>query len=419
MCKPSRRPLLLLLFATLMAGAGNGISTVAFPWLALQRTGSALDASIVAGAASLPLLFSTLFAGVAVDFLGRKRISILCDLSSGSAVAAIPLLALTVGEHILNVGAVAALAALAALFDSAGITARQSMLPEAAEQAGWTLERVNSLYAAIFNIGYVVGPGLGGVAITAVGGINTMWVTASVFALSSLAVSALRLAGATAPAVSEHRARPWSEMVAGLRFVWNVKVLRTLAVIDLAATGLYIPMESVLFPKFFTDHNDPAHLGWVLMALYIGGPVGALAYPVLARRRSQRSTLVIAILALGICTGLISLFPPLPVVLLLCALIGLSCGPLGPIYNSTVLTKSPPQLRGRVVGVMTSLAYVAGPLGLMLAGPLTDAAGLRTTFMVLAIPMLTIGLVSLGLPSLRELDHSLAADTASAVDADA
>ena len=44
-------------------------------------------------------------------------------------------------------------------------------------------------------------------------------------------------------------------------------MLRTLAFIDLAATGLYMPMESVLFPKYFTDRNEPAQLGWVLMAL--------------------------------------------------------------------------------------------------------------------------------------------------------
>jgi MFS family permease len=69
-------------------------------------------------------------------------------------------------------------------------------------------------------------------------------------------------------------------------------------------------------------------------------------------------------------------------------------------------TKSPPQLRGRVSGVTTSVAYAAGALGFTLAGPLTDAAGLRTTFLALAIPMIVIGLVSLGLPSLRELDYS-------------
>ncbi len=54
-----------------MAGAGNGISMIAFPWLVLQRNGSALDASIVALAGTLPLLVATVIAGAAVDYVGR------------------------------------------------------------------------------------------------------------------------------------------------------------------------------------------------------------------------------------------------------------------------------------------------------------------------------------------------------------
>ena len=75
----------------------------------------------------------------------------------------------------------------------------------------------------------------------------------------------------------------WAGVVEGLRFVWNNKVLRTLAIVDLAATGLYMPMEAVLFPKYFTDRNEPAQLGWVLMALSVGGLIGALGYAVLSK----------------------------------------------------------------------------------------------------------------------------------------
>jgi MFS family permease len=75
-------------------------------------------------------------------------------------------------------------------------------------------------------------------------------------------------------------------------------------------------------------------------------------------------------------------------------------------------TRAPQRLRGRVVGVMTGLMYAAGPLGLLVAGPLADAAGLKVTFLVLAVPILVIGLVACGLSSLRELDRApeLAAD---------
>ncbi|HZA10533.1 MFS transporter [Mycobacterium sp.] len=406
MTTSTRRPVYLLLFATLVAAAGNGISIVAFPWLVLQRNGSALDASIVAGAASLPLLFSTLIAGTAVDFLGRRRISIISDVFSGATVAAIPVLALALGERSITVGVLATLAALGAVFDPAGITARESMLPEAAVRAGWSLDRTNGLYEAIFNVAYIVGPGLGGLLIATMGGVNTMWVTAAAFALSIVAVSVLKLEGAGPPLVDERPEGVWSGMVEGLRFVWSVKVLRTLALIDLAVTGLYLPMEGVLFPKYFSDRREPAELGWVLVALSIGGLVGALAYPLMVRHLSRRAILLIATLTLGLSTALIAVLPPLAVILLLCALIGLVYGPIAPIYNYVMQTKSPPQLRGRVVGVMTSMAYAAGPLGFALAGPITNAFGLRTTFLVLAIPMIVIGLISVRLPSLHELDRS-------------
>jgi H+ antiporter protein len=406
----SRRPIYLILFAALAAAAGNGISLIAFPWLVLQHNGSASDASIVAGAASLPLLFSTLIAGTAVDYLGRRRVSLISDALSGTTVAAVPVLALMFGRDSITVGVLAVLAALGALFDPAGITARESILPEAATAAGWTLDRTNGFYEAIFNVAYIVGPGLGGLLIATIGGINTMWVTAGAFGLSILAIAALRLPGAGRPPDAARPEGPWSGMVDGLRFVWNLKVLRTLALVDLAMTALYLPLESVLFPKYFTDRHEPAHLGWVLVALSIGGLAGALAYPLLVRHFSRRWTLLTATLTLGVCTALISALPPLPVILLLCALIGLVYGPIAPIYNYVMQTKSPPQLRGRVVGVMTSLAYAAGPLGFMLAGPLTDATGLRMTFLVLAIPMIAIGLVSLRLSSLRELDESSAID---------
>ncbi|HXB87940.1 MFS transporter [Mycobacterium sp.] len=407
---PSRRPIFLILFAALAAAAGNGISLIAFPWLVLQHNGSAFDASIVAGAASLPLLFSTLIAGTAVDYLGRRRVSLVSDALSATTVAAVPVLAIAFGHRSITVGVLAALAALGALFDPAGITARQSMLPEAATNAGWTLDRTNGFYEAIFNVAYIVGPGLGGLLIATIGGINTMWVTAGAFGVSMLAIGALRLPGAGAPPSAARPDGPWSGMVDGLRFVWNLKVLRTLALVDLAMTALYLPMESVLFPKYFTDRHEPAHLGWVLVALSIGGLAGALAYPLLIRRVSRRWTLLTAMLTLGVCTALISTLPPLLLILLLCGLIGLVYGPIAPIYNYVMQSKSPPELRGRVVGVMTSLAYAAGPLGFMLAGPLTDATGLRTTFLVLAIPMIAIGLVSLRLSSLRELDESSAVD---------
>jgi MFS family permease len=105
----------------------------------------------------------------------------------------------------------------------------------------------------------------------------------------------------------------------------------------------------------------------------------------------------------------IAFLPPLPLILVLCAVVGFVYGPIAPIYNYVMQTRAPQHLRGRVVGVMGSLAYAAGPLGLVVAGPLADAAGLHVTFLALSLPMLLLGLIALGLPALRDLDREPAA----------
>jgi len=402
----SRGPALLILTSAFLSAAANGISMVTFPWLVLQRTGNATDASVVAAAATLPLLFATLVAGTAVDFLGRRRVAILADLMSATSVAAIPILAAAQGVGALNTLVLAGLAAAGALFDPGGMTARQSMLPEAAGRVGWTLDKTNSVYEAVFNLAYITGPGIGGLLIATIGGINTMWVTAGAFGCSILTMALLRLPGAGRPDRTEHPEGVLSGVIEGLKFVWHNKVLRTLGLIDLAVTALYLPMESVLFPKYFTDRNEPAQLGWVLMALSIGGLIGALSWTVLSKFASRRGTVVTAVLTFGGASVVISLLPPLPLILALSAVVGLVYGPIGPIYNSVMQTRAPAHLRGRVVGVMTSMAYAAGPVGFMLAGPLVDSFGLRVAFLGLALPIVAIGLLCPWIPALRELDRT-------------
>ena len=298
----------------------------------------------------------------------------------------------------------AALAAAGSFFDPGGMTARMSMLPEAAGRANWTLDHTNSMYEAVFNLAYIAGPGVGGLLIATIGGVNTMWITAAAFGLSILTMAVLRLPGTGRPDRSEQPEGVMSGVIEGLKFVWHNKVLRTLGLIDLSVTALYLPMESVLFPKYFTDRNEPAQLGWVLMALSIGGLVGALSWSMLSRIASRRATVLTAVLTFGVASLIISVLPPLPIILVLCALVGLVYGPIGPIYNSVMQTRTPENMRGRVVGVMTSMTYAAGPVGFMLAGPMIDAFGLRATFLVLAVPILLIGVITSALPSLRELD---------------
>lgn len=399
-----RGPLTLLNVATLLSSTGNGIVIVALPWLVLERTGRATDAAIVAGAATLPLLLSSLFSGTVVDRFGRRRTSLISDFLSAVSVAAIPVMAATVG---LTVPTLVVLAALGAAFDPAGIAARESMLPAAAKAAGWRLDQANSIYEANYSVAYLIGPGVGGVLVAIVGAERTLWVTALCFVLSILTISFLRLEQAGRP---DHATRPasmWTGTLEGLRFVWRNRLLRTLALVDMAIVALYMPIESVLFPVYFTELGKPAQLGWVLMAMSGGGLVGALAYGVLAPYVRRRTLMLVAVTVLGTCMVGMAFLPPLWAILILSVVIGLVYGPVGPIANYAMQTRSPERMRGRVVGVMTSTAYAAGPLGYLIAGPMIDRWGIQVTFFTLAVPVVVIGALSFALPALRELDTEI------------
>lgn len=142
------------------------------------------------------------------------------------------------------------------------------------------------------------------------------------------------------------------------------------------------------------------------MALAVGGVAGALGYALLSQYTRRRTAVLTATLTFGAATVGIAFLPPLPVILTLCAVTGLVYGPIQPIYNYVMQTRAPHHLRGRVVGVMAGLTYAAGPLGLLVAGPLADAGGLKVTFLALAVPILLVGLIAVRLPSLRDLDRA-------------
>ncbi|MFG3710728.1 MFS transporter [Micromonospora sp. NPDC047730] len=398
---PRRRtPLLLVEAATLLSGIGNGVSTVALPWLVLERTGSATAAGLVAAATALPLLLSSLVSGTVVDLLGRRRTALVSDALSAVSVAAIPVVDALLG---LNVGWIVALAALGAVFDPAGLTARETLLPAAAQAAGWRIERANGVHEAVWGLAFLIGPGVGGVLIAAIGPGSTLWVTAAGFALAVALVAAVRLPGAGRP--ERPPAGLWHGTAEGLRFVWRDRLLRTIALITMVLVALYLPVEGVLLPAWFVAQGEPARLGAILMAMSAGSVVGALASGTAGRRIRRRTLMVVALVVTGAALVGLAALPPYPAMLGFAAVIGLAYGPVNPLANYAMQTRTPERLRGRVVGVMTSFTYAAGPAGYLLAGPLVEWLGLRPAFLLLAGGLLVAALVAAPLPVLRDLDE--------------
>jgi MFS family permease len=395
-----RAPLVLLEAGNVVSGIGNGVALVVLPWLVLDLTGSATAAGAVASATLLPLLASSLFAGTIVDIVGRKRVAIVADVLSGVSVAAIPLLG---SVDALGIAALVLLAMVGAALDPAGYTAREAMLPGAATAAQWRWDRANGVHEALFGVAYLLGPGLGGILIGWVGALAALWVTAAGFAVSVALTSFLRVAGAGRPHRHERPESFVAGTVEGLRFVWRGRLLRVTTLITCVLVAAYLPFESVILPVFFTGIDAPEQLGWVVTALSGGTVLGSLAYPVLVVRVGRHRLFVVSVVASCLTLVALAALPSFWWMMLLAGLVGLFWGPVQPILNLVMQVLTPERLRGRVIGVVTSVTYAAGPLGLLAAGPLIDAFDVRTTAFAFAATLVAASFLGF-LPSLRQLD---------------
>jgi MFS family permease len=395
-------PFLALETATALAGIANGIATVAFPWLVLERTGNPSAAAAIGAITLVPLLATSLISGTIVDLVGRRAVSVASDLLSFLSVAAIPLLDGWIG---LGVGWLAALAVLGATFDPAGITARESMLPDAARASGLALERANGIHEATWGVAFLVGPGVAGLLIALVGAVATFWGTAACFGAAAILLAVVRIPGSGRP-VAEVREGFWDATLAGLAFLWRDRVLRSVAILAALLIGLWLPVEGVILPVYFQDRGAPGELGAVLMALSGGAVLGALAYAAIGDRVRRRTAFVGAMIGTSLAVVGMAFLPPLVGLLAFGFASGTLYGPINPIINIAMQERTPNALRGRVVGLITSASYAAGPAGYLVAGPLINAVGLSTTFLLFAGCLVAVAVASFAVGALHELDGS-------------
>ena len=72
--------------------------------------------------------------------------------------------------------------------------------------------------------------------------------------------------------------------------------------------------------------------------------------------------------------------------------------------NLAMQARSPEAVRGRVVGILTSVGFAAGPAGSLLVGPLVDAVGVGSAFLAVAALLMAVALCAIPIRALGALD---------------
>ncbi len=340
-----------------------------------------------------------------MDRLGHARTSIISDLLSAGAVALIPLMYLTTG---LNLWALLALVFLGALLDAPGNTARQSLLPDFAGEAGMPLERANSAYQTIQRGSSMIGPVLSGALIGLMGAANVLWVDAVTFLVSAalilrLASRMMRPVEANPTSESEQSAPGGylADVRAGIAFVRRDPVLWRLVALVSVLNLVEAPVWGIMLPVFAEDaYGEASALGLLFGALGAGSVVGAVVYGAIGYRLPRWPIFVTGFLVVGLPMFGLAAAPPLWLGMALMGIIGLASGPINPIIMTVAQERVPAEMRGRVFGALQALAYMAIPLGLLAGGVLLDLVGMRTSLLSIATVYVAI---SLGMRFSREL----------------
>jgi MFS family permease len=373
-----RNPGFRVLFAaTFASGLGTWIAVVALTIDVYDRTGSAKWVSALLVADFLPSVAIGLLLGPLIDRLSRRRIMVMADLARVGIFAVLPF-AGTPGAIVILAAAAgfatgffrpASYAGLPNLVDSDDLAAANSML-RAGEYLSWT-----------------IGTAVGGMIVAASSPDLAYWINAATFLVSAALI--LRIAPARFQARLAESRGYWRDLGDGFSVVFRSRVLLAVFwawnLVMLANAGINVA-EIVLAKVNFAGGaiSGDVSFGLLWAASGLGLLVGSLYAP---RWLEMRGILLvytgaIALMGFGALTTGIS---PSVWVALPCMVLGGAGNGAAVVYNSLLVQRgAPDELRGRAFTVIMSTNFALLGLGMVIAGPLTDAFGARWVFVVSA-----------------------------------
>ncbi|MEV6328308.1 MFS transporter [Streptomyces sp. NPDC051909] len=402
----SRLPLTAVLSANAISISGNSLTLIGVPWFALETTGSAGKAGLVAFCAAVPVVVSAIAGGPVIDRIGRRRVSVASDLICALALAAIPLLN---RAGLLQFGMLCALMAVTGLFHAPGETSRHVLVPDLARCAGTPLSRAASLYDAVSRGARMTGAAVGGLLVALIGADTVLYVDAGTFLLSALLV----LAGLRGvPAAEPLRDAPALNLTAyradlreGYSFLLRTRLLLAVDLMVMVTNGLALSWTAVLLPIHAREELGGSAAQGLLVAVFGGSALaGALLYGAVGHRFPRRPVFTVGFLISAgpiLTAAFTDTVAPMVVA---AAFGGLGAGVLNPILTTAFYEVVPEELRSRVGGASTAAVLLTTPLGGLAAGFLVESVGITWALLTVGGAFVLATLSPLFFPVWRELD---------------
>jgi MFS family permease len=347
---------------------GSWMQIVAQSWLVYRLTGSSLLLGTVGFTSQIPVFLLAPVGGIAADRGDRRRIVIATQAASMALAGVLAAVTLAGTVRVWHVLVLAGLLGVVNAFD---IPARQAFLVDMVGKPD--LMNAIALNSSMFNGARVVGPGIAGLLVAAVG---EGWC----FLLNGVSYAAV-IAGLTMMKVPPRRTRaaggaPLAEIAHGFRFAW-----RTLPVRDiLLLVGLIsvVGMPYTVLMPIFADQilgGGARGLGILMSATGLGALGGALFLASRSNVRGLGRWVAVAAAGFGL-SMLVFAFSPF-FWLSAAALVPTGGFMMLQMASSNTLLQAmvPDELRGRVMALYSMMFMGMAPLGALFAGAAADRIG--------------------------------------------
>ena len=391
-----------LVSASAVSKLGDGVSALAFPWLASLITRDPLLISLTAVAARLPWFLFTLPAGVWTDRIDRRSLMVRADLFRMVVTLGVVVMVLAAPPPVGSPAmAIAALCAVAFLLGSAEVlrdNAAQTVLP--AVVAREDLESANGQMWSIETIaGHFIGPPLAGVLIALALPVPFGF-DALTFALAAALVWLMVVPVRVAPARRSFRV----ELVEGLRWIWAHVLIWRLAIMLGVINACFMASVTMLV-LFSQDVLGLGSVGYglLLTAGAFGGVTGGIVAPRLARWLGGTVSLRIALAAMAVSLALTGAATA-PWIVALALFTESAAGMLWNVVTVSLRQRTiPDDLLGRVNSVYRFFGWGMMPLGALAGGILVTwlepgsgrEAALRAPYFVGAAIIAILGVIGI------------------------
>jgi len=388
MAKPLGRSYVKLWTATAISNLGDGITMVAYPWLASAVTRSPILIAAAGFASRLPWLIFTLHAGVLTDRFDRRKLIVGMDFFRGVLTVFVGFIVYLNQDSLPSLNDLSKFTDLATnwplyftllitsfLFGLAEVlrdNSAQTLLPSVVDKEN--LEKANGrMWSAEALTNSFIGPPIGSLLIGFAIFLPFFFDAASFFIAVALIAS---LTGSFKPIASETPREKINfkvEIKEGFSWLWAHPLLRPMAIILGCMNGIGT-MVGAVFILFAQEVLHTSVFAFALLgtAGAVGGTIGGILAPKISAKFGSGPSLALALAGAPIgslIVGFTTSWQVVWVVVVFESFVGILWNTITVSLRQSII---PTNLLGRVNSVYRFFAWGSIPIGMFLGGALVN-----------------------------------------------